>query len=138
MFNRFRKHCLWIMGYDPEKDTVTILPMNGDGSITLHGEKEARFFTDLLLDHFRKPIAERIAEAAKGPDLQEVAEHFGYESIVGWHGVWLNKPGQIERLANLPEFIKTLGLDKQYRITFDYDPAYPKMLLQAIVTSSSQ
>lgn len=82
--------------------------------------------------------AEEIAEAADGPALQEVMAHFGYETIGEWSSTWLNKPGQIERLSKLPEFIKMLGLDKRYRIIFDYDPDYPKMLLQATASNSSQ
>ena len=82
--------------------------------------------------------AEETADTVQGPDLQEVMAHFGYETIGEWSSIWLNKPGQIERLAGLPEFIKTLGLDKKFRITFDYDPAYPKMLLQATASGSSQ
>lgn len=81
--------------------------------------------------------AEEIAEIAKGPDLQEVMAHFGYETTGEWHSTWVNKPGQIERLANLPEFIKILGLDKRFHITFDYDPTYTRMLLQATVTGPS-
>lgn len=82
---------------------------------------------------------EEIARAAvEGPTPQEVMAHFGYETIGEWSSTWLNVPGQIERLASLPEIIKMLGLDKRYKITFDYDPAYPKMLLQATVSEPSQ
>ena len=52
--DEFQKHCLWAMGYDPDTGTVTILPMNGDGSITIRSAEEARFFTDLLMDHYRR------------------------------------------------------------------------------------
>jgi len=82
--------------------------------------------------------AEELAEAADGPSLQEVMAHFGYETIGEWSSTWLNRPGQIERLSELPEFIKMLGLEKRCRIIFDYDPAYPKMLLQATASDSSQ
>ena len=77
-------------------------------------------------------------EAAHGPTLQEVMAHFGYETIGEWSSTWLNRPGQIERLSELPEFIKMLGVDRRYRIIFDYDPAYPKMLLQATASDPSQ
>ncbi len=82
--------------------------------------------------------AEEIAEAAHGPTLQEVMAHFGYETIGEWSSTWLNRPGQIERLSELPEFIKMLGADRRCRIIFDYDPAYPKMLLQATASDPSQ
>lgn len=43
----------------------------------------------------------------------------------------------MERLAFLPEFIKLVGLDKKrFRITFDFDPEYPNMLLRAVTASS--
>lgn len=82
--------------------------------------------------------AEEMAEAAYGPTLQEVMAHFGYETIGEWSSTWLNKPGQIERLSELPEFIRMLELDKRCRIIFDYDPTYPKMLLQATASDPSQ
>lgn len=82
--------------------------------------------------------AEEIRAAANGPDLQEVMAHFGYETIGEWSSTWLNKPGQIERLSELPEFIKMLGTDRRFRIIFDYDPVYPKMLLQATVSNPSR
>ena len=82
--------------------------------------------------------AEGIVEVADGPTLQEVMAHFGYDTIGEWSSTWLNEPGQIDRLAELPKFIRLLGLDKRYRIIFDYDPAYPKMLLQATASDSSQ
>lgn len=81
--------------------------------------------------------AEEIAEAALGPTLQETMAHFGYETIGEWSSTWLNRPGQIERLSELPEFIKMLGVGKRYRIIFDYDPTYPKMLLQATAPDPS-
>lgn len=80
---------------------------------------------------------EEILSAAHGPHLPEVMEHFGYQEIGPWSSTWINKPGEIEKLATLPEFIKTLGLDQCYRIIFDYDPNYPRMLLQATVRASS-
>ena len=82
--------------------------------------------------------AEGIVEVADGPTLQEVMAHFGYDSIGEWSSTWLNEPRQIDRLAELPKFIGLLGLDKHYRIIFDYDPDYPKMLLQATVSDPSQ
>lgn len=82
---------------------------------------------------------EEIARAAvEGPTLQEVMAHFGYDTIGEWSSTWLNVPGQIERLAALPEFLRLMGLDKRYRITFDYDPDYSNMLLQATVINSSR
>ena len=81
---------------------------------------------------------EEIISAAHGPYLSEVMKHFGYQEIGQWSNTWINKPGEIENLATLPEFIKTLDLDKCYRIIFDYDPNYPRMLLQATVRVSSQ
>lgn len=82
--------------------------------------------------------AEEIAEAAHGPDAAEIAAHFGYKTVCEWRSAWLNKPGQIERLAFLPEFLRFLGLDKRCRITFDYDPDYPRMLLQAMVINADR
>lgn len=79
-----------------------------------------------------------VSKAADGPTLQEVMTHFGYETVGEWNNTWLNNPAQIERLASLPEFIRTIGLDKKQRIIFDYDPAYPKLLLQATASNSNQ
>lgn len=86
----------------------------------------------------RRMTAEEVLKAADGPTLQEVIAHFGYETVGEWNNTWPNNPGQIERLASLPEFIRTLGLDKRQRIIFDYDPAYPKLLLQATASNSNQ
>lgn len=95
--------------------------------------------TALPLQQSSQPDSTQLAaeEITRSPDLYEVMAHFGYETAGEWSSTWLNKPGQIERLSELPEFIKMLGLDKRYRIIFDYDPAYPKMLLQATVSDPS-
>lgn len=77
------------------------------------------------------------AKAIHEPTPKEVMAHFGYEEVGEWHSTWLNKPGQIERLSALPEVIKMLGVDRKCRIIFDYDPNYPKMLLQATVSDST-
>ena len=45
---------------------------------------------------------------------------------------------QFQKNVDNPEFIKMLGVDRRYRIIFDYDPAYPKMLLQATASDPSQ
>lgn len=81
---------------------------------------------------------EEVEESAKGPELSEIMAHFGYEAIGEWHSTWLNKPGQVERLSFIPAFMAVLGMDKRYRIMFDYDPAYPNMLLQASVIDPSR
>lgn len=36
--------------------------------------------------------AEEIAETAKGPSLEEVMTHFGYETIEEWNSTWINRP----------------------------------------------
>ena len=74
------------------------------------------------------------------PGLEESAAHYGYDvsALKDWHSCWPNAPEQIERLAGLPEFIKMSGLENQrFRITFDYDPDYPNMLLRAATVSSN-
>ncbi len=72
------------------------------------------------------------------PSTEEICAHYGYNYVGKWHSHWPNVPGQIDRLSDLPDFIKTVGLDKQrFRVTFDYDPDYPNMLLQAVTVSSN-
>ena len=75
----------------------------------------------------------------KCPSMEEIYAHYGYTNQNGWHSNWPNEPGQINRLSDLPDFIKAAGLDKQrFRVTFDYDPNYPNMLLQATTEFSSE
>lgn len=74
-------------------------------------------------------LQEIIARAKDRPPIQEILAHFGYEMSGEWRrdtwrSTWPNMPGQIENLTFLPDFIKTMGADRQYRIIFDYDPAW--------------
>ncbi len=77
-----------------------------------------------------------VGDALQGPPLEAIGKHYGYENLANWHSAWLNRPDQLERLSRLPEVIRLLGVDKRIRITFDFDPSYSNMLLQATVTDS--
>ncbi len=77
--------------------------------------------------------AEEIAEAANGPTIQNVLKHYGYhdESMAPTVGLWSNNGTAIARLENLPEVLSLYKAEKRkIRVVFDYDPDYPKALLQ--------
>lgn len=77
-----------------------------------------------------------VEDALQAPTLEAIGKHYGYESLASWHSAWLNRPDQLDRLSSLPEVIRLLGVDKRIHITFDFDPSYSNMLLQATVTDS--
>ena len=77
-----------------------------------------------------------VSEALQGPTLEAIGKHYGYDSLASWSSTWLNRPDQLERLSSLPEVIRLLGADKRIHITFDVDPDYSNMLLQATITDS--
>lgn len=74
-----------------------------------------------------------MAGPEKNLGLAEILAHYGYEDPAPWHSTWPNQPGQLRRLSELPTFIEAMGVGKRFHITFDYDPTYPNMLLQAVV-----
>jgi hypothetical protein len=69
--------------------------------------------------------------------MEDVAAHFGVEKLASYCSAWPNNGEQLQRLSQLPEFVKK-NADKTVRVTFDYDPEYPRMLLQATVTDLSR
>ncbi len=48
------KKYLWGIEKEEGSERVEIFPMNGSDHITIHGEEEAIFFTEYLMNHFRK------------------------------------------------------------------------------------
>lgn len=72
-------------------------------------------------------------EKAHGPTPEEVLRHFGYPEDTQEKGVGIGcweKGTVFERFANLPELIPYLDKNKKIRIVFDYDPDFPRALLQ--------
>lgn len=70
--------------------------------------------------------------------MEDVWAHFGYTEIGEYHRSWHNTPEQIERLASLPEILRMIGMQNRIKVTFDYDPDYPRLLLQATVISPGE
>ena len=67
------------------------------------------------------------------PPREEIFRHYGYpedtpDKDVGI-GLW-DKSDALDRLAKLPEMLPYLDGNKKIRVVFDYDPDFPKALLQ--------
>lgn len=67
------------------------------------------------------------------PNTKDTLKHYGYpedtpDKDVGI-GLW-DKSDALDRLAKLPEMIPYLDGNKKIRVVFDYDPDFPKALLQ--------
>lgn len=79
----------------------------------------------------RQALAGKDQTAAKtmenGLTRQSVAEHYGYSTVANKLGCWKIETGALDRLAFLPE---VLDPKKKFRVTFDYDPEFPRALLQ--------
>lgn len=64
--------------------------------------------------------------------LKDALQHYGYDAERKsgvFYGFW-DREIALQNLIMIPESMKKIGLDKKYRIVFDYDPDYPKALLQ--------
>ena len=65
--------------------------------------------------------------------IDEVLEHFGYQkdSAAPALGNWANDGTAFRRLASLPEVLERFSNPEiRIRVVFDYDPAFPRALLQ--------
>lgn len=67
------------------------------------------------------------------PNTKDTLKHYGYledtpDKDVGI-GLW-DKSDALDRLAKLPEMLPYLDGNKKIRVVFDYDPDFPKALLQ--------
>lgn len=63
---------------------------------------------------------------------KDVFEHYGYEydNPLQGVGIWANET-VIQRLKNLPAIFEQYGYEKRkVKIIFDYDPDFPRALLQ--------
>lgn len=72
-------------------------------------------------------------EKVHDPTREEVLLHFGYPKDTPEKGVGIGrweKSKAFEKLANLPGLIPYLDKNKKIRIVFDYDPDFPRALLQ--------
>lgn len=60
-----------------------------------------------------------------------VLAHYGYEPgrLAPTRGIWENDSAAIQRLSKLPELLERYG-DGKLRVVFDYDPEYPRALIQ--------
>lgn len=66
-------------------------------------------------------------------NTKDALKHYGYpedtpDKDVGI-GLW-DKSDALDRLAKLPEMLPHLDGNKKIRVVFDYDPDFPKALLQ--------
>lgn len=62
---------------------------------------------------------------------QEVLTHFAYGNTAPTNGIWPNDGTALGRLGKLPEVLHLCQAEKKkIRIVFDYDPDFPKALLQ--------
>lgn len=76
-------------------------------------------------------------EKAHDPTPEEVLRHFGYPEDTQEKGVGIGcweKSKIFNNLADLPELIPYLDKNKKIRIVFDYDPDFPRALLQVTGT----
>ena len=67
------------------------------------------------------------------PPREEIFRHYGYPEDTPDKGIAVGnweKDDAFERLAFLPELIPYLDKSKKVKIIFDYDPDYPRALLQ--------
>lgn len=67
------------------------------------------------------------------PTPEEVLRHFGYPEDTQEKGVGIGcweKSKTFDNLADLPGLIPYLDKNKKIRIVFDYDPDFPRALLQ--------
>lgn len=65
--------------------------------------------------------------------IDEVLEHFGYQkgSAAPAVGNWANDGTVFNRLGSLPEVLERFAdPQKKIRVIFDYDPNFPRTLLQ--------
>lgn len=58
---------------------------------------------------------------------QEVIEHYGYKTAAGKSACWKIDRETLNQLSKLPE---VLDPKKKFRVTFDYDPEFPRALIQ--------
>lgn len=58
---------------------------------------------------------------------RDIAEHYGYTETANTTGCWQIDETTLERLKTLPE---VLDPKRKIRITFDYDPDFPRALIQ--------
>lgn len=68
---------------------------------------------------------------AKGP-IENTLRHFGYSEIQEeseWHQHW-DKSEYLKKLLFAPEFINIALKHKKFKMTLDYDPDYPNVLIQ--------
>lgn len=67
------------------------------------------------------------------PPSEEIFRHYGYPEDTPNKGVavgYWEKDEAFDRLAFLPELIPYLDRSKKVQIIFDYDPDYPRTLVQ--------
>ena len=64
--------------------------------------------------------------------VMDVAKHFGYESIPEACGCWDVNETTLDRLRALPDVLNAICKNEKIRVTFDYDPDFPKALLQVL------
>lgn len=65
---------------------------------------------------------------------QKTAEHYGYFLIASKRACWKNEPGVLENIRLLPE---VLSEDKKFRVIIDYDPEFPRVLVQVFESQTS-
>ena len=70
-----------------------------------------------------------------GTNGPRTLEHYGYspeDYLTGGvsRGFWPNDGTALEKLKNLPEYIQLAHPAQKIRIVFDYDPEYPRALIQ--------
>lgn len=67
------------------------------------------------------------------PDTEATLKHYGYDTEIAAPamGLWSNDGTTISRLGKLPEVLSMYKAEKRkIRVVFDYDPDYPRALLQ--------
>lgn len=67
-------------------------------------------------------------------DSKKTAEHYGYFLMARKRGCWKNEPGVLENIRLLPE---VLSEDKKFRAIIDYDPEFPRVLVQVFEDQTS-
>lgn len=84
-------------------------------------------FLDQLADEDSPYIPAHRPNLPAFQQLNDTAAHFGYAEVANRIGHWPVDSGTLERLKELPEI---LDAKKKTRIIFDYDPSFPRALLQ--------
>lgn len=74
-------------------------------------------------------------------NTQTICEHYGYQDVAAvlrvLHGFW-PKGAVLENIAKIPELLRMEAAEeKKFRIILDYDPEFPRAMIQILMDRDS-